>query len=400
MSHSSHLLLGLALFAGPYLGAQEATAPSAKPTEHLLGTISAANPSAHTITVKDDKSGAETVVLLADTKTLLKVPPGAKDLKTAVRITSDQLASGDRVDVRGFKASDDANKIAARSVVLMSGRDLEAAHAAQAAQWQHSTAGIVETVDPASGKITIRQRTPEGPKQEVLLTSAQTEYLRYSPESPSRPASSQLNQIQPGDQVRVIGDSAPDGSTLSATKVYFGAFRTLNGTVVSVSPDGKMLSVKDLATKKPVSIVLNDASSIRKLSPEMAAMLARRVNRTTSAVGAATPSAGATPPPAEGTGERPAGGMGGSGPGSGAWRGGRNGDISQMIERLPKIAISDLKTGDAVVVSGAATSGMTGQLIATNVIAGVEPLLQAAPARQGGQALGGDWGLGEMQVPQ
>jgi hypothetical protein len=400
MFHLSRLLVGISLFMGTYLVAQETGVPSTKPTEHLLGTISAVDPSAHTITVKDDKSSAETVVVVADTKTLLKVPPGAKDLKTAVRITSDQLQTGDRVDVRGFKASDDSSKIAASSVVLMSGRDLAAAHAVQAAEWQHSTPGIVSTVDSASGKISIRERTPEGPKELALVTSPQTEFLRYSPESPARPAPSTLNQIQPGDQVRVIADSAADGSTLSARKIYSGAFRTLNGTVISVSSDGKLLSVKDLATKKPVSIVLNQASSVHKLPPEMAAMLARRINRTASA-GAAAPSAAATPPSADGAAERPAGSMrSGGGPGTGASRGNRNGDISQMIERLPKIDISDLKTGDAVVVSGAAVSGVNSQLIATQVIAGVEPILQSAPARQSGQALGGDWGLGEMQVPQ
>ena len=398
MFHSSRLLLGLSLILGTYLLAQETGIPSTKPTEHVIGTISATEPSTHTITVKDDKSRAETVVLLGDTKTLLKVPPGVKDLKTAVRITSDQLETGDRVDVRGFKAPDDSTKIAARSVVLMSGRDLEAAHAAQAAEWQHSTAGIVSTVDPASGKIAITERTPEGPRETALLTSPQTEFLRYSPESPARPAPSQINQIQPGDHVRVIGDRAVDGSTLTAKKIYSGAFRTLNGTVISVSPDGKLLSVKDLATKKPVSILLSQASSVHKLPPEMAAMLARRINRTNPGNGA--PNTGTPPPPAEGTGERPAGGMSAGGPGPGAWRGSRNGDISQMIDRLPRVNISDLKPGDAVVVSGAAAPGSSGQLIATNVIAGVEPILQSAPARQSGQALGGDWGLGEMQAPQ
>jgi hypothetical protein len=397
MYQSSRLLLGISLFLGTFICAQETAVPPSKPTEHVLGTISATDPANHTIKVKDDKSGAESLVLVGDTKTLLKVPPGAKDLKAAVRITSDQLQTGDRVDVRGFKAPDDATKIAARSVVLMSARDLEAAHAAQAAEWRHSTAGIVSTVDPASGKIVMRARTPEGPKEMALLTSPQTEFLRYSPESPGRPAPSQISQIQPGDQVRVIGATGGDDSTLTAKKIYSGAFRTLNGTVTSVSPDGKLLSLKDLATKKPVSVMLNDASSVHKLPPEMAAMLARRVNRTADA--ASAPNPGATSASTEGRGGQPAGGMSGAGAGPGAWRGSRNGDISQMIERLPKISVSDIKPGDAVVVSGAA-SGTGNQLIATHVIAGVEPILQSAPARQGGQALGGDWGLGEMQVPQ
>jgi hypothetical protein len=72
-----------------------------------------------------------------------------------------------------------------------------------------------------------------------------------------------------------------------------------------------------------------------------------------------------------------------------------------LIERLPKISTADLKTGDAVVVTGAAEGANNGRFIATHVIAGVEPLLQTAPSRQrGGEALGGDWGLGEMAAPQ
>ena len=90
--------------------------------------------------------------------------------------------------------------------------------------------------------------------------------------------------------------------------------------------------------------------------------------------------------------------MGGAG-GPGGQRGG-NGDISQMLERAPKIALSDLKQGDAVVVSGAAIGADNMHLLATNVIAGVEPILQSAPQRQGGQSLAGDWGLGEIAAPQ
>jgi hypothetical protein len=76
------------------------------------------------------------------------------------------------------------------------------------------------------------------------------------------------------------------------------------------------------------------------------------------------------------------------------------GDVAQLIERLPAISISDLKPGEAVVISGVRTDGSNPGLVATNIIAGVEPILQSAPARSGGQSAGGDWGLGEMTVPQ
>ena len=74
----------------------------------------------------------------------------------------------------------------------------------------------------------------------------------------------------------------------------------------------------------------------------------------------------------------------------------RNGDLSQLLERVPQIGVSDLKTGDAVVVSGA-TANDKSRLFANSVIAGVEPIFQSAPPRQG-QSLGGDWSL-DMAIP-
>jgi hypothetical protein len=75
--------------------------------------------------------------------------------------------------------------------------------------------------------------------------------------------------------------------------------------------------------------------------------------------------------------------------------------MSQMIEHTPKIAITDLKPGDALVISGVATSNDNSHLLANTIIAGVEPILQAAPTqRSGGRGVGGDWGLGEMAIPQ
>jgi hypothetical protein len=78
----------------------------------------------------------------------------------------------------------------------------------------------------------------------------------------------------------------------------------------------------------------------------------------------------------------------------------RSGDISQMLERVPKIPLSDLKPGDALVVSGVSLVADNSKLLATGLIAGVEPILQSAPQRQ--NSTGGDWGLGggEMAAPQ
>jgi hypothetical protein len=232
----------------------------------------------------------------------------------------------------------------------------------------------------------------------VVETSKTTEFTRYSPDNPKMPAPSQLAQIQVADQVRVIGDKSDDGSTITAQRVYSGAFHSLSGTITAIGSDGKSLTVKDLASKKPVEISLNDDSAIRKLPQPMAMMLARRFNPGYKPPETANP-AGGTPPAAAagGAGNGWPHGAGGAGPGGGG--GMRSGDISQMLERVPKISIVDLKAGDAVVISGVALGTDNSRLLATGIIAGVEPILQSAPARQG-QSLGGDWGMGEMAVPQ
>jgi hypothetical protein len=396
----------IALLAIAPCRAQETTG-AAKPTEHLIGTVTKVDQAAHTVTVKEDKTGTESLVLLENTRTLLKVPPGAKDLKSAVRITAEDLRVGDRVDVRGSKPEDNPNAIVARSVVLMSGRDLAQAHQAEAAAWQHSTAGIVTSVDTAAGTLSITLRTPEGPKPATVKTSSSTDFTRYSAESPKTPVRSQLADIQPDDQVRVIGDKSEDGATITAQKIYSGAFRTIAGTVTTVAPDGKRLTVKDLQTKQPVEVNLTDNAIVRKLPPTMAMMLARRFNpdykaaQTNAGAGNAGNSGGAPPYGAkagEAAGGENASNRGtsaGSGPGAGSMRGG-TGDLSRILERAPAISVSDLKPGDAVVISGADTGADKTHLIASSIIAGVEPIFQSAPPRQGRSL--GDWSL-DMEAP-
>ncbi len=358
----------------------QASAP-VKPDQHVIGTITAADPATHQITVKQDKTSTAFTVSLQNTKTLLKVEPGAKNLTGAARITANDLATGDRVDVRGFKG-DTPSSIAAASLILMSARDLQKAHQAEMEAWRtRGTAGTVTSIDAAAQKLNINVRTPEGPKPVMVETSASTQFTRFSPQTPKAAAPSQLSDIQPGDQVRVLGDKSPDGASITAEKIYSGSFRTVAGTIAALAPGGNQITVTDLRTKQPVQIVLTDDSAIRKLPPPVAMMIARHLNP------------GTRPSEASSVGSNPA--SGNHPPAAGYTP--RTGDVSEVIEKLPKISASDLKAGDAVVVSGAENADKS-QLIATNVIAGVEPILQSAPPREGGRQLGGDWNL-DMAVP-
>jgi hypothetical protein len=118
---------------------------------------------------------------------------------------------------------------------------------------------------------------------------------------------------------------------------------------LAVNAHSGELTVKDLATKKSLTIKIESDSTMRKLPEPAARMLARRY-----APGA---------PPAD----SPAGGRGNAG-----------GDVSQMLDRLPAMPISELKPGDAIMMS--TTQGTDpGRVTAITLLAGVEPLLTASP---------------------
>ena len=378
----------------------QTAAAMAKPTEHVLGSITGVDPNLHTITVKADGTDAIHTVSIGATRTLLKVRPGAKDVKGAQRIQAADLAIGDRVDVRGFKMEADPGAINARSVILMSARDLQEVHEMQSAAWRKASGGIVSAADPAAQKLTVNVRGPAGIST-VIVDASHAQFLRFSPEQPQTPSASQFTGIKPGDEIRILGEKSADGSALTAEKIYSGTFKTTAGTVVSLNPDGKGLIVKDLSTKQPVTVALSPTAAIHKLPPTMAMMLARRFNPNSKG---GQPDGTATPPAAEpqassatekSTGAAGPGGEMRPGGGSGRMRGAANGDLSQMLNRLPVIELADLKPGDAVIVSGAPETGNAQTLVATAVIAGVEPIFQSASPRQA-QSLG-DWtggGLG------
>ena len=196
----------------------------------------------------------------------------------------------------------------------MSARDLQQAYQAEVNDWrQRGIAGTVSSVDAAGSKLNINVRTPDGAKPLVVGVSPETQFTRYSPASPKTPVPSKLADIQPGDQIRVLGNKTPDGSSVAAEKVYSGSFRTLAGTISSVSPGGNEITVTDLQTKQPVQIALTADSSIRKLPAPLAMMLARRINSNSRSAESANapPSAGS---PAVHVGEgKPQGGPEGAG---------------------------------------------------------------------------------------
>jgi hypothetical protein len=98
--------------------APQTPAPQAK----AVGQIKSMSGDTLTLTTDDGKSVS---VSLADGVRVVRIPPGATDLKTATPITPQDLQVGDRVLVRG-KASDDAKSLTASVVIVMKGSDVAA----------------------------------------------------------------------------------------------------------------------------------------------------------------------------------------------------------------------------------------------------------------------------------
>jgi co-chaperonin GroES (HSP10) len=346
-------------------GVLMAQAPAAAPAAaaRQLGTVTAV--AGNSLTLKTD-AGQSVVVSVADGARILQLAPGSTDLKTAQTIALKDIAVGDRVLVNG-KAGDDASSFAASRVILMKSTDIAQKHAMEEADWQkRGIGGIVSAVDAGTGTLTVTV----GPRKVTVNTSGTTQFRRYAGDSvkfeDAKPGT--LAQLQAGDQLRVLGNKSEDGSSIQAEEIVSGSFKNLAGLIASIDAAKGTLTVKDLATKKTVTVMITANSNVRTLPPQAAAMFAARAKG-----GAA--GAGAAQAPAQGSGQAEASGGGRPG-GAGRSAGG---DLSQLVSRLPNKTIGDLKVGDAVMIVASQSDPASSTVTAVTLLSGVEPILAAAP---------------------
>ena len=382
------------------------------PAKRVIGEVTAIDAGSRQIKLKGDDGNAYTVAL-TDTTSFLRIPPGETDLKKAAKIAAADVNTGDRALALASGPVDDATKsFSARTVIIMTKSDLAQKRDRERAEWQkRGVVGVITAVDPASRAITITTRGRDS--KTITVDAASAQFRRYAPDSVrfADAKASSFDALQPGDTLRALGDKNDDGTRLKAEEVVSGAFQTIAGTVDSVDPASNEVRIINLQSKKPVTVRITSDSLLRRLDPNVAALLARRLrpdaaNATISANNSgnnpANPNAassGAPPsgPPGEG-GFR--GGPGGGGPGGdgAGFRGpGRfgsgpgGGDLQQILERMPQLSLAELKKGDAVIVSSSKAPGDV-PVTAFAFVAGVEPFLAAAP-RTSGEVNLGSWNL-------
>jgi co-chaperonin GroES (HSP10) len=350
------LLPVLILASGAGLMAQ---APAPAAAARQLGTVTTI--AGNSLTLKTD-AGQIVTVSVAEGVHILQLAPGSTDLKTAQAIALKDIAVGDRVLVNG-KAGEDAGSFAASRVILMKSSDIAQKHEAEQADWQkRGTGGIVSAVDAGTGMLTVAV----GARKVAVTTSSSTQFRRYAGDSvkfeDAKPGT--LAQIQVGDQLRVLGTKSEDGSSIPAEVVVSGSFKNLAGLIASIDAANGTLTLKDLATKKTVTVTITANSNVRTLPPQAAAMFAAR---------AKSGSAGGASPQPAGQSETSGGGrQGGGGRTAG-------GDLSQLVSRLPNKTIADLKVGDAVMIVASQPDANSATVTAVTLLSGVEPILAATP---------------------
>jgi co-chaperonin GroES (HSP10) len=364
---------------------------------HVLGEVVRIEAGGAAPVVKT--SLGEVTVAFAEAVQFLRVRPGEKTLEKAETITLADVQVGDRVLARG-KVSADRKSVTARQFIVMSKSAIAQKQEREREDWRRrGVSGAVTAVDATKREIIVRTYTPEGPKPMTISAGDKTVFRRYAPDSVkfADAKASSFEVVKVGNQVRALGDRDDAGERMRAEVVVSGEFVMAGGPIKAVNSQAGTVLISDLATKKDVTVVTNDASVLRRLPEQLATMMARRAQMMAGGgSGAGSPfGAGMRPGGGEGgmgpSGGRAAAGAGGagsagtaaSGAGAGPGADGQRrrmagGDLSEMLQRLPPLKLAELKVGDVILVSST-KSADPARVTAILLAAGVEPLLTQPP---------------------
>ena len=354
--------------------AQKAGDPGITPNG-AIGEVKVIDNAGKQLIVKTD-AGSLVTVALGDKTVYMRLAPGEKTLTNATKIAFSDVGEGDRVWARG-KVADDRKSVPATALIVMNKVDIARKQEAERAEWKkRGVLGIITAVKPETKEITISSRTMAGPQALIIPVSDKVELRRYAPDSikfaDAREA--KFDELKVGDQLRALGERNTEGTAFTAEKVVTGSFKTVAGVITAIDVATGEVKINDLQTKQPLTIVVKQDAVLRKFpaANEMGGMM--MMGRPGGGGGGAG-------------GQTPAGQGGGQAAGQGAGRGGGGINMQDMIERLPTIAMADVKVGDTIIVSS--TKGADpSRLTAISLISGADTLLNLLAARQqqpGGQ---------------
>lgn len=332
-----------------------APAHAQQKTESLVGAVAQIDVNNKTATIKTDNG--TTINLKADDNTIcLRIPSGEKSLSKATPIKFADIAAGDRVLAHGTKPD---QIFLAQRLVVMPAAELARKREHDLEDWkQRGIGGVVRELNPQTNEITLELRGANAGR--VLVDTSKATLRRYLPGSLrfEDARASNFADLRVGDQLRALGNKTADGKALAAEQIVSGTFRTIGVTIVEINQQTGEIKATTLDQKKPITITVNQDSTLRRISPAVANAIAQKA-KGEPARPAGTP---ATSPQTQRPAAQPVI------------------DVQHMIDTLPTVARADLKPGDVLAVTGAVENDDS-RLIAIKVAAGVDLVLRAlAPA--------------------
>jgi hypothetical protein len=400
--HTAFITMPLLAFSGFIGNVAMAQAPVSAYTS-VVGEITKVDAAAKVISIKTDKGA--TTVKFSDQTQMLQLPAGELDPAKGTAIKADAIEAGDKLELARVQTKDPTG-LPARTVIVKKAADIAKEVQMKAQAWQtQTTAGSAESVDVAGKKIVMKVKGANGtPDHDVTLdVSGRVNYQRFSDVTLAYANSDAADGVKVGDHLRVLGAKDADGSNIKVTDIAADAIRQIGATIKSIDPATGQIQATDTA-KKPVVIVVRPNTKVKRLDDPTALMIARIVNPSfqggaggrgagRGAGGGAGGGGGAAGDGGgRGFGGQAGGAPGGSGfggrGGGGRGRGGAN-QIQNLVDQQPDIKIADLKPGEPIIVSGPGSADSP-NLTATMVLAGVDPILRAAPST-GADPLGGGW---------
>lgn len=374
---------------------QQATDAGVTPNG-AIGEVTAIDTATKQMTIKTD-AGSIVSVMYNDKTIYKRLAPGEKTLDKATDIALADISVGDRVFARG-KVADDRKSVPARMLILMTKADIAKKQEHDRAEWQRrGLVGVISALNADTKEVTImmRGRGPAGAQPPIIINAAapNVTFRRYAPDSIkfSEAKQSSFAELKVGDQLRALGEKSADGAHFTPEEIVSGSFKTIGGPILAINAQANEVKINDLVSKQPFTISIRQDSVLRRIPPEMAAMMAMRMGGGGAGgngpgSGGGAQAGGGQPSTGGPGGGRPAG-DGAGGQGGGARRGGGV-DFQEVLERLPPVTLAELKAGDMIIVSS--TAGATqGRVTAIAVVSGVEPLLSAMQARPTAPAGGG-----------
>jgi hypothetical protein len=368
---------------GAQVSANATTDPAITPTR-VFGEVTAIDPASKQLTIRT-KAGNVLTVQLSEQTVYQRMPVGVTALDKAVKIALTDIALGDQVYARG-RVAEDRRSVPAQSIVALSKADITEKQERERADWQRrSIAGTIAALNPATKEVTVQARLGEGSRPVIVEAAGErVQFLRYAPDSvkfsDAKPSS--FAELKVGDQIRVLGERNATGARFIPEKVMSGSFRTIGGTITNVNPQAGEIQISDIQTRQPLTIRIGEDSLLRRISPEVSALLNRMIK-----AGAASASSG---------GQTPQGGGAQTSTGAGAASSAKGGDgIEELMASMPAISLGELKPGAMLLVSSTASTDPS-KVKAIIVISGVEPLF--ASLQSGTQGRRNIPNLGSMSM--